>query len=51
MQEVLGLIAPHLDEEALARFNRYLKPGLRGRILESNDVLIRQLQNSAASSL
>ncbi len=26
MHEVLALIAPHLDEEALARFNRYLKP-------------------------
>jgi uncharacterized NAD(P)/FAD-binding protein YdhS len=26
MHEVLALIAPHLDEEALHRFNRYLKP-------------------------
>lgn len=26
MHEVLGLIVPHLDEEALKRFNRYLKP-------------------------
>ncbi|WP_404337728.1 FAD/NAD(P)-binding protein [Sphingomonas sp. MMS12-HWE2-04] len=26
MHEVLGLIVPHLEEEALERFNRYLKP-------------------------
>lgn len=26
MHEVLGLIVPHLEEEALKRFNRYLKP-------------------------